>query len=226
MSGLIEFRNVAKAYRSARASKVILRGFTGDFPRGRNIGLLGLNGAGKSTVLRMISGTEFPDTGTIKRNARISFPLGFSGSFKGSLSGRENCRFVARIYGYDTRRVERFVEEFAQLGKYFEMPLATYSSGMKSRVSFAVSMALDFECYLIDEGLSVGDSTFRARAQAVFTAKREIASLIVVSHSASTIRKYCDMGAVLGNGELQLYDKLEDAIQEYERLSGNVNFSE
>ena len=226
MSALIEFQNVAKAYRSAKASKVILRDFTGAFPRGRNIGLLGLNGAGKSTMLRLISGTEYPDTGTIKRNVRISFPLGFGGSFKSSLSGRENCRFVARIYGVDVRLVERFVEEFAQLGKYYDMPLATYSSGMRARIAFGVSMAVDFECYLIDEGLSVGDSTFRARAHAIFAAKRERASLIVVSHSASTIRRFCDMGAVLGNGELQLYDNLEEAIREYRRLSGNIAFSE
>lgn len=225
MSALIEFRNVAKAYRSVKASRVILRNFTGEFPRGRNIGLLGLNGAGKSTMLRLIAGTEFPDTGTIKRNVRVSFPLGFSGSFKASLSARENCRFVARIYGVDARRVERFVEDFAQVGKYFDMPLAVYSSGMKSRIGFGVSMAIDFECYLIDEGLSGGDSIFRARAKAIFEAKRGEASLIVVSHSANTIRKFCDMGAVLGNGELQLYDNLEDAIAEYERLSGNIAFS-
>jgi len=226
MTALIEFRKVAKAYRSSRASKVILREFSGEFPRGRNIGLLGLNGAGKSTMLRLIAGTEYPDRGIIKRNVRVSFPLGFTGSFKSTLSGRENCRFVARIYGFDVRRVERFVEEFAQLGKYFEMPLATYSSGMRARISFGLSMALDFECYLIDEGLSVGDSTFKARATAMFAAKREKASLIVVSHSASTIRRYCDMGAVLGHGELQLYDNLEDAIAEYQRLCGNIIFSE
>lgn len=225
MSALIEFRNVAKAYRSSKASKVILRNFTGEFPRGRNIGLLGLNGAGKSTMLRLIAGTEYPDTGTIKRNVRVSFPLGFGG-FKASLSGRENCRFVARIYGANVRLVEKFVEEFAQVGKYFDMPLATYSSGMRSRISFGVSMAVDFDCYLIDEGLSVGDSTFRARARAVFQAKCEKASLIVVSHSENTIRKFCDMGAVLGNGELQLYDNLDEAIGQYRRLAGNIAFSE
>ena len=138
---MVEFHNVSKAYRSAKTNKVILKNFSGVFPRGRNIGLLGVNGSGKSTLIRLIAGAEFPDRGKIRRHARISFPLGFA-AFKGNLSGRENCRFVARIYGLETRGVERFVEEFAEIGKYFDMPVASYSSGMKARVSFGVSMAV------------------------------------------------------------------------------------
>ena len=148
---MILFENVSKAYRSPKFTKVILRDFSMEFPTGRNIGLLGVNGAGKSTVLRMIAGTEYPDSGRIRRFTRVSFPLGFSGSFKGNLTARENCRFVARIYGLDTKAVERFVEEFAEIGKSFELPISTYSSGMRSRVSFGLSMAIDFECYLVDE---------------------------------------------------------------------------
>lgn len=218
---MVEFRNVSKAYRGPKTNKVILRNFSGDFPRGRNIGLLGLNGAGKSTLIRLLCGAEYPDRGRIRRNAKISFPLGFA-AFKSNLSGRENCRFVARIYGLETRSVERFVEEFAEIGKYFDMPVATYSSGMKARVSFGVSMAVDFECYLIDETLSVGDGIFKARADAIFAAKRERASIILVSHSAGTVRNYCDMGAVLANGRLRLYDKLDDAIEAYQALSRNL----
>jgi capsular polysaccharide transport system ATP-binding protein len=150
----------------------------------------------------------------------VSFPLGFSGSFKGNLTGRENCRFVARIYGLEPRSVERFVDEFADIGKYFDMPVATYSSGMRARVSFGVSMALDFECYLVDESLSVGDAVFRSRCDAAFAAKRKHACMIMVSHSMSMLRNYCNMGAVLSGGRLSLYDNLDDAIREYEGLTG------
>jgi capsular polysaccharide transport system ATP-binding protein len=218
---MVEFHNVSKAYRSAKTNKVILKNFSGVFPRGRNIGLLGVNGSGKSTLIRLIAGAEFPDRGKIRRYAKISFPLGFA-AFKANLSGRENCRFVARIYGLETRSVERFVEEFAEIGKYFDMPVASYSSGMKARVTFGVSMAVDFECYLIDEALSVGDGIFRARADAIFAAKRERASIIMVSHSPGTIRNYCDMGAVLSRGRLKLYDKLDDAIEAYQAVTRNL----
>jgi capsular polysaccharide transport system ATP-binding protein len=223
---MIEFHNVSKAYRSAKASKTILRNFTGEFPRGRNIGLLGVNGAGKSTVLRLIAGTEYVDSGTITRRVRVSPPIGFSGSFVGSLSGRENCRFIARIYGVDARRVERFVEEFAEVGKYFDMPVVSYSSGMKARVAFGVNMAIDFECYLVDESLSVGDATFRARCDAVFDARRKRASMILVSHSPRMMRRYCDMGAILSDGEVRLYDRLEDAIAEHHRICGEAGYDD
>jgi capsular polysaccharide transport system ATP-binding protein len=214
---MIEFIDVRKAYRSARTTKVILRGFTGSLPLGRNIGVLGMNGAGKSTFLRLVAGTEYPDSGRIKRHARISYPLGFT-AFKGNMTGRENSRFVARIYGLDVESVECFVEEFAELGKYFDMPVSTYSSGMSARVSFAVSMAVDFECYLIDEMLGVGDRRFKSRAEAIFNAKRERASLIMVSHSTSMLAQFCDMGALLYDGELQLYDDLDTAIHDYNAL--------
>jgi capsular polysaccharide transport system ATP-binding protein len=215
---MIEFWNVAKAYRTKMGKKIILDDFTGSFPRGRNIGLLGRNGVGKSTFIRMIAGAEYPDRGKIKRNVRISFPLGMIG-FKATLTGRENCRFVARIYGLDVRAVERFVADFTELGKYFDMPVATYSSGMRSKLTFGVSMAADFECYLLDELLSVGDVSLKARATALFEEKRKKASLILVSHSVGEIRKLCDMGAVMGNGHLRLFDNVSDAIAEYDKMS-------
>lgn len=218
---MIEFHNVSKAYRTAKTSKVILQNFSGEFPRGRNIGLLGVNGSGKSTLLRLIAGTEFPDSGRIRRRAFVSFPVGFA-AFKGNLSARENCRFVARIYGVETRSVERFVEEFAEIGKYFDLPIATYSSGMRSRISFGLSMAIDFECYLVDEALSVGDGIFKARADALFQTKAKHANLIIVSHNPGTVRRYCDMGAVISNGELSMFDKLDDAISYYESITRNL----
>ena len=216
---LIDFQDVTKAYRTKGNRKVVLNGFTGQFPRGRNVGLLGRNGAGKSTLIRLIAGAEYPDKGKIKRNGRVSFPLGLVG-FKGTLTGRENCRFVARIYGLNVRAVEYFAEDFAELGKYFDMPLATYSSGMRARVAFAISMAADFDCYLVDEALSVGDSRFKAKAAAIFAERRKKASLILVSHSPSMVRQLCDMGAVLENGELQLFDTVEDAIKAFEKTGG------
>jgi capsular polysaccharide transport system ATP-binding protein len=220
---MIEFHNVSKAYRSPRFTKVILKNFSGEFPRGRNIGLLGVNGSGKSTFLRLAAGTEYPDKGSVRRRARISFPLGFSGSFKGNLSARENCRFVARIYGLETQAVERFVEEFAEIGKSFDLPVATYSTGMRARVSFGLSMAIDFDCYLVDEILGVGDATFKARCEAVFKAKRASASMILVSHSMSSLRAHCDMGALLSKGRLRLYDKLDDAIDQYAEITQSLN---
>jgi capsular polysaccharide transport system ATP-binding protein len=218
MDAILEFRDVSKAYRTKRGKKIILDRFSGEFPRGRNIGLLGRNGAGKSTLIRMIAGAEYPDRGTIRRNARISFPLGVVG-LKGNLTARENCRFVARIYGLDVRAVERFVEEFCELGRYYDMPLMTYSSGMRSRVTFAISMAADFECYLLDEVLSISDRALKARASAIFAEKRKSASIILVSHSVNEIRKMCDLGAVLVDGELRLYENVEDAIKEYENIN-------
>lgn len=218
---MIEFHRVSKAYRTVKAKKVILDDFTGEFPSGRNIGLLGVNGVGKSTILRLIAGTEEPDRGRIRRRVRVSFPVNFA-AFKGNLSGRENCRFVARIYGVNVRAVERFVEEFAEIGRYFDMPIVTYSSGMRSRISFGLSMAINFECYLVDEALSVGDGTFRARAEALFEAKAKQASLIIVSHNPRTVRKYCDMGAVLSDGKLRIYDTLDEAVKDYEKLTNNL----
>jgi capsular polysaccharide transport system ATP-binding protein len=223
---MIDFHRVSKAYRSPKATKTILRNFTGEFPTGRNIGVIGINGAGKSTLLRLIAGTEYPDNGRIRRHVRISPPLGLGGSFKSNLTGRENCKFVARIYGLQARKVEGFVEEFADIGKYFDMPVATYSSGMRARVSFGVNMAVDFDCYLVDEALSVGDASFRARCDAVFAARRKNTCMIMVSHSMRMLRSYCSMGALLSNGELSLYDNLEDAIREYEALTGYLSSSE
>ena len=216
---LIEFQDVTKAYKTKGNKKVVLNGFSGEVRRGQNVGLLGRNGAGKSTLIRLIAGAEYPDTGKIKRYGRVSFPLGFVG-FKGTLTGRENCRFVSRIYGLNVKAVEYFTEDFAELGKYFDMPISTYSSGMRARVSFAISMAADFDCYLVDEALSVGDSRFRAKAAAIFAERRKKASLILVSHSPATIRQLCNVGAVLENGVLQMFDTVEGAIKQFEKTGG------
>ena len=179
---------------------------------------MGRNGVGKSTLIRMIAGAEYPDRGKIRRNVRISFPLGLVG-FKSTLSGRENCRFVARIYGLDVRAVERFVADFCELGKYFDMPVATYSSGMKSKLNFAVSMAADFECYLLDEVMSVSDFALRARAAALFEERLKGASLILVSHSSREVSRLCNMGAIMANGTLRIFEDVNEAVAEYEQVT-------
>lgn len=212
---MISFTDVRKQYPVRDGVKTILHDLSVRLPR-RNIAILGENGAGKSTLLRLISGSEQPDVGEIRRHVRVSFPLGFAGSFNGSLTGNENARFVARIYGEDTDRVIDFVQEFSQLGEHLGMPVRTYSSGMRARLAFGVSLAIDFECYLVDEITAVGDSRFQKRSKAAFKEKLERANIIMVSHSNNTLRDYCDMGAVLHEGRLTLYDDLKDAISQHE----------
>ncbi|MDE1231502.1 ABC transporter ATP-binding protein [Vibrio aestuarianus] len=190
-----------------------------NFPKGRNIGLLGVNGAGKSTLLRMIAGSEAPTTGVIKRNVKMSWPLGFSGGFNGSMTGAENLRFVSRIYGADIKQVTEFVKEFSELGDYLDMPIRSYSSGMKARLAFGLSMAIDFDCYLVDEITGVGDRRFQEKCRDAFKARSEKSSLIMVSHSMPTLKEHCDMGLVLSGGELTFYEDINDAIDNYLTLS-------
>ncbi|WP_409587007.1 ABC transporter ATP-binding protein [Vibrio rotiferianus] len=189
------------------------------FPKGRNIGLLGINGAGKSTLLRIIAGAEAPTSGKIKRNVKMSWPLGFSGGFNGSMTGAENLRFVSRIYGADIKQVTEFVRDFSELGDYLDMPIRSYSSGMKARLAFGLSMAIDFDCYLVDEITSVGDSQFQAKCRDAFKARGEKSSLIMVSHSMSTLKEHCDMGLVLSSGELRFFEDINHAIDNYLTLS-------
>lgn len=211
---MIHFRNVTKFYGAGGSRKYVLDRTSFTLPR-RNIGILGLNGAGKSTLMRLIAGAELPDKGHIERFAKVSWPLGFAGGVHGALSGRENARFVARIYGEEIARVDQFVEEFTALGKYLDMPVGTYSSGMKSKLAFGISMAIDFECYLVDEITAVGDKTFQDKCRTAFAEKREKASVIMVSHSESTIRAYCDYGAILADGKIVFFKDIEEAIATY-----------
>lgn len=216
---MITLSHVNKAYPLPHGKRrQILSDVSICFRPGINMGILGLNGAGKSTLIRLISGSERPDSGTITRNGRVSWPIGFSGGFNGSLTGRENLRFTCRIYGADIRKVTEFVEDFTQLGSYMNMPVKTYSTGMRARLAFGLSMSIGFDYYLIDEGWSVGDASFQAKAEQLFRERKEKATLIVVSHNVATIRKNCNKAAVLHEGILTFYDKLSDALRVYTEI--------
>ncbi|HDX8353643.1 TPA: ABC transporter ATP-binding protein [Aeromonas dhakensis] len=216
---MITLDNVTKYYPTKFGRHYVLKDVSFTLPGDRNIGILGANGAGKSTLLRLLGGMDMPNKGKVTRHSRVSWPLALSGGFQGSMTGRENTRFVCRIHGvHDTAAVEEWVKEFSEIGKHFELPIKGYSSGMKSKFSFAVSMAFDFDIYLTDEITSVGDARFKQKCIDVFTQKRQTASLIMVSHDMNTLRQQCDMGIVLQNGQLTLHDDIEDAITIYKKL--------
>lgn len=213
---MIALENVSKSYMGGGVRKVLMRDVSFTFPPGRNVGLLGRNGAGKSTLLRMIAGAIEPDSGVIRRHGRISWPLGFTGGLHGALTGAQNARFVARIYGADTDDLLDKVEDFAQLGAFMHAPVSTYSSGMRARLAFGVSMAVDFDTYLVDEVISVGDAAFRRRCAASLATKLSGASMIMVSHLGSIIQQYCDAGLLLEGGKLIYYDDVNEAFAAYQ----------
>jgi capsular polysaccharide transport system ATP-binding protein len=194
---------------------MVLDHITRDFPPGTNVGILGRNGAGKSTLLRIIGGSEAPDSGTVVREARISWPIGFAGGFNTKLSGRENLRFICRLYNEDYNKVCEFVENFSELGEYMDMPVFTYSSGMRAKINFGASMAFNFDYYLIDEVTAVGDASFRKKSEAIFRERSKNATLIMVSHSMGTVRALCDRLLVLHEGKLREFDSPEAAVEFY-----------
>jgi capsular polysaccharide transport system ATP-binding protein len=215
---MIRLERVSKSYRARGAHRVVLDNASATFAAGHNFGILGVNGAGKSTSIRLLAGSQLPDRGSIRRSVRVSFPLGFGGTFHGALSGRENTRFLARIYGAAMRPMLDYVAEFAELGDYFDMPVDTYSAGMRARLAFAACLAIDFDVYLIDEATEVGDQRFRRKCAEAFRARLVRSDIILASHNADTLRQYCDRGALLADGVLTLFDDLGAAIGRYHRL--------
>lgn len=213
---MIELTDVTKSYQTRSGSNVVLDRISVKFPPRTNMGILGKNGSGKSTLLRVIAGTEQPDSGKISWGGLVSWPIGFSGGFNGSLSGEENCRFVARIYGADVDEVVGFTMEFSELGEYFHMPVRTYSSGMRARLAFGLSMAIQFDAYLVDEVTAVGDANFQAKCRKAFEERSDRSSVIIVSHQMNTVRAYCERCAVLKNGKLLFFDSVDAACEEYE----------
>ncbi|TNF60718.1 MAG: ABC transporter ATP-binding protein [Rhodobacteraceae bacterium] len=215
---MIRLQNLTKVFHLHGQRKVVADDITLTFPPRRSVGLLGRNGAGKSTLLNMIAGTMDPTSGRILSRGTISWPVGFAGSFHGDLTGAQNARFIARIYGVDTDELSDFVADFADLGAHYHLPFRTYSAGMKSRLAFGVSMGIRFDTYLVDEVTSVGDAAFRRRSAKVFAARMQHAGAIVVSHGMGQIRQLCDAAVVLDRGRLTWFDDVEAAIAHHNRL--------
>lgn len=211
---MIELQGVAKSYRTRHGVRPIIKPTDLVFYRGANTAVLGLNGAGKSTLLRLIGGVERPDSGRVLRSVKVSSPLGVTSAFSGHLTAAENLKFVCRIYGLDFEETTDFVRDFTELGAYFDEPIKTYSSGMRARLMFGLSMAIDYEVYLIDEGLSTGDAAFRLKAQEAFARRKSRADLIMTSHSMSTIRDFCNTAVVIDEGAVVPFQDL-DAAEEY-----------
>jgi len=216
---MIKLDRVFKFYRTAGIVKIVLDHVSVLFETGYSYGLMGVNGAGKSTTMRLLAGIELPNSGRVRRTTRISWPLGFATGFHPAMTGRENVKFVARAYGADVRKVLDFVDEFSEIGDYIDVPIYTYSSGMMARLSFGLSMAIDFETYLVDEITAVGDLRFQQRCTEAFDARRKHADVIMVSHSMGTVKSYCDRGGVIVDGRIVMFPTVDGAIMAYNRLN-------
>ena len=214
---MIEFRHLSKEYRTTRGRKVIVDDLTLTLPAGAKVGVLGRNGAGKSTLIGMIAGLVRPDAGSIRCTGTVSWPLGLGGSFNAQLTGAQNVRFVARIYGVDTEALIDYVAAFSELGDFMDMPVRTYSSGMKARLGFGMSMGIAFDWYLVDELTAVGDSRFKKKSLALFRSRMQDAGILMVSHSINTIRTYCTAGLVLDGGRATYYPDVAEAVEVHER---------
>ena len=217
---MIELCEVTKTYpiHHGHAQQTILDRVNLCVRRGEKWGILGRNGAGKSTLIRLISGAERPNNGKIVRNMTVSWPLAFGGAFQGSLTGRDNTRLICRAYGADFDRTIAMVEHFAELGNYLWEPVKSYSSGMSARLAFAISMAVEFDCFLIDEILAVGDQRFQKKCSIELFEKRADRAMIIVTHQTNVIRANCNHAAVLENGHLTVHESVDSAIAAYEPL--------
>lgn len=216
---MIELRGVTKSYRTNRGKKVVFRDLSLVIPSDRNVALIGRNGAGKSTLMRLLGGLDAPDSGRIITNQRISWPVGLSGGFQGSLTGRQNVKFVCRVFGADggdMRNKVNYVQDFAEIGEYFDQPVKTYSSGMKARVAFGLSLAFDFDYYLVDEAMSVGDAHFREKAAQAFKDRVDRAKIILVTHGMGQVRKLCDYVLLVNDGKVQEFEDVEEGIAAYQ----------
>jgi len=214
---MIVLRNLTKTFVLEGQRKTVLNGVNAVFPSNVAVGLLGRNGAGKSTLINLISGAMDVTSGEILTDGQISFPVGYSGSFHPDMTGAQNTRFTARIYGVDTDDLTAYVEDFAELGPSFYLPVRSYSSGMKARLAFGVSMGISFDTYLIDEVTAVGDARFKRKSQVVFEEKIQSAGVLFVSHSLGQVRELCRAGAVIEGGNLYYYDDVDEAIEHHLR---------
>ena len=215
---MIACHNVSKRYRHGHATKTVLRDVNFTIAPTDRIGLLGRNGAGKTTLIKLLGGVEMPTSGEVTRSMSCSWPLGFTGGFQGSLTGYDNARFIARIYNKPYGEMRQFVEEFTELGSQLRMPVKTYSSGMRARLAFALTLAIEFDCYLIDEVIMVGDRNFQRKCQAEFFEKRQDRALLLASHGADFIKKYCNRAIILHGGHATMYEDVSKALSVYADL--------
>jgi capsular polysaccharide transport system ATP-binding protein len=216
---MIALNDVTKFYHTHSGPVRILDAVNLRVEAGEKVGILGRNGAGKSTMIRLISGAEAPSSGTIDRDMSVSWPLAFGGAFQSSLTGVDNLRFICRIYGVDWRDTVRFVEDFSELGIYLREPVKSYSAGMRARLAFAISMIIEFDCFLIDEIVAVGDARFHSKCHFELFEKRADRAMIIVSHDPGYIREHCDRAVVLSQGQLLEFESLDEA---YHLYSGNA----
>lgn len=214
---MITLRNVSKRYAIRGGEVTVLDNVNFNIAPGEKLGILGRNGAGKSTLIRLISGAERPSKGMVNRDMSVSWPLAFGGAFQGALTGLDNLRFICRIYGRSTEDKIAFVQEFSELGKYLYEPVRSYSSGMRARLAFAISMVVEFDCFLIDEIIAVGDSRFHQKCQIELFEKRKERAMIIVSHDANFVKAHCDHAAVLVAGKLHSFEHIDEAYEFYMR---------
>ena len=217
---MIKLTGVCKDYPTKAGLRRVLNDINLTINPGERVGILGQNGAGKSTLIRLISGAEPPTLGTIERNMSVSWPLAFSGGFQGALTGADNVRFICRIYGVDFEPRFEFVKEFAELGIYMDEPVITYSSGMRARLAFGISMTIDFDCYLIDEVLAVGDARFKERCRIELFEKRKDKSMLIVSHSHRYLKNTCERFLLFRNGKIEEHDDFEEVYFQYKEMLG------
>ncbi|WP_151720692.1 ABC transporter ATP-binding protein [Gemmobacter serpentinus] len=217
---MIRFEHLSKSFALGGRRKVVIDDLSLTLPEGRSLALLGRNGAGKSTLLQMVAGTMRPSSGRIVSEGTISWPVGLGGAVHRDLTGAQNIRFIARVYGVETSQLIEFVRDFSELGEHFHMPVRSYSSGMRSRLTFGAAMGIRFDTYLVDEVTAVGDASFRRKSRAVFSERMKSSSAIMVSHDTRTVREFCDAGLVLERGQLHYFEDLEDAIKLHQDLMG------
>ncbi len=217
---MLELKNIYKSYpiHHGKSERLILNDVNLRIERGEKWGILGRNGAGKSTLIRLINGVEIPQSGSITSDMSISWPLALGSTFQGSLTGRDNVKLISRIYNVDFEKTMALVEDFTELGAYLNEPVKSYSSGMASRLAFAISMSVEFDCFLIDEGMSVGDHRFHQKCDIELFEKRGDRAMIIVAHQVDLIRTHCDHAAVLDKGHLTVCDSVDEAIRIYEGL--------
>ncbi|MGR5341937.1 ABC transporter ATP-binding protein [Vibrio astriarenae] len=216
---MIKLTNLTKYYPSDLGDQYIFKNLNFQFPRGHNVALLGSNGAGKSTLFRILAGSEYPNKGKVESDKAISWPVALATGIHPQMTGRENTRFIGRVNGVaDLHEFEEKVKAFAELGIKYDLPVNTYSSGMRARLAFGCCIAIDFDVYLIDEATSVGDQSFRKKAKQALLEKAETAQVIMVSHELDEIREFCDSAVLLHKGELEFFPDLEEAITKYKTL--------